>query len=189
MPILEPILQKKRINKVLPDIKPNSVVVDVGCDNPPKLLKLIASKMEYCIGIDEAISYSKKGNIETFNQKLNSEIKLETNSADVITMMAVLEHLKKPKDILKECFRILNPGGTLLITIPLKKSNIIPFISSEVILNAWSSLGLIRKEMIDQHENYFTPTDLEALLDDVGFSKIVLQRFELGYNAYVKATK
>lgn len=181
MPILEPILQNARINKALSKMSFGGVIIDIGCNDPPKLLNTVSYKMEYCIGIDEVVSYSKKGNIEIFHQKIKKEIKIKSNTADVITMLAVLEHLRHPKDILKECYRVLKKNGTLIITVPAPKS--------EIILGLLSRLRLIKSEMIDQHENYFTKEDLKALLTNAGFDEFEVNTFELGFNILVKATK
>lgn len=181
MPILEPILQNLRINQVISHIDPGSVVVDIGCDSPPILLKKIAPNMKYCIGIDEVIAYKKSGNIETFSQKIVKELKIESTTADIITMLAVLEHLKHPQDIIAECFRILKPGGKLLITVPSPKS--------KNILEFFSVLGLVRKEMIDQHENYFTKANLAKIIESAGFSQISIKYFELGFNTFATAVK
>ncbi len=46
------------------------------------------------------------------------DLKLEENSFDVICCFEVLEHLHKPKDVLKECMRILKNDGVLFASVP-----------------------------------------------------------------------
>lgn len=44
--------------------------------------------------------------------------KLNENSFNLITMWHVLEHVPYPMKTLKECFRLLKPGGFLVIAVP-----------------------------------------------------------------------
>lgn len=41
-----------------------------------------------------------------------------SESYDVLTMIHVLEHVPRPAETLKKCFRLLNPGGVLYIAVP-----------------------------------------------------------------------
>ena len=51
-----------------------------------------------------------------FQQGSLSHIPEETNSIDSVTMVEVIEHLIDVEGTLKELFRVLKPGGILLIT-------------------------------------------------------------------------
>lgn len=49
---------------------------------------------------------------------LTEPLPFETESWDYIILSNVLEHISKPRELLKECHRILKKDGTLLITVP-----------------------------------------------------------------------
>jgi 2-polyprenyl-3-methyl-5-hydroxy-6-metoxy-1,4-benzoquinol methylase len=51
-----------------------------------------------------------------------SQCSLHTESFDVITMSQTIEHLYDPQATLRECLRILKPGGLLVMTTPNAKS-------------------------------------------------------------------
>lgn len=180
-PLLEPLFQELRIVKVLPYIPRGSRVVDIGCDEPQVLLSRIAPHMRSCIGIDIVVREKKEGNITILQQDLQKKVMLPSRSADVITMLAVLEHMKHPKEIVEECFRILKPGGMLLVTVPSP--------ASKPVLEFFSAIGLVRKEMIHQHENYFTKEKLQRLAKQTGFSQVHVESFEFGYNTCMRAVK
>ena len=180
-PLLEPILQDLRIRKVLPHIVPRGVLVDVGCDEPQELIRRVYRIMKRCIGLDIVAKPYKKKNITILKQDLQKTIKLPTNTADVMTMLAVLEHMKHPNEIVAECFRILKPGGMLLVTVPSP--------ANKPLLELLSAVGLVRKEMIHQHENYFTVQRLTRLMKRTGFSFVHVELFELGMNTFCKAVK
>ena len=46
------------------------------------------------------------------------ELPLRENSFDVVTMMDVLEHLRDDDRALREVWRVLRPGGALILTVP-----------------------------------------------------------------------
>lgn len=179
--LFEPIFQELRIRKVLPYIPKNSILLDVGCDQPQVLIDRICDDMEFCIGLDIIVKEHKHRNVHILQQDLQKKIKLPSNSVTVITMLAVLEHMKYPKEMIQECFRTLKPGGSLLITVPSP--------SSKPLLEIFAVFGLVRKEMIEQHEHYFTPKRLTALTKEVGFSDIYIELFEFGFNTFMRAVK
>jgi len=58
-----------------------------------------------------------KNNFLTFHSTLE-DLKLPTDSIDVIGAFDVLEHLEKPEDLLFEIHRVLKPGGTFICSVP-----------------------------------------------------------------------
>ena len=96
-------------------------------------------------------------------------------------MLAVLEHLDRPKEIIQECYRILKNNGVLLITVPSPRNRFL--------LNLLAKFNLVRPEMIAQHKHYFTHIDLRKLYSDAGFKIIEIYSFQLGFNTIVRAIK
>ena len=47
-----------------------------------------------------------------------SNLPILSNSFDVVICQAVLEHLKEPKDVIKEIYRVLKIGGLIYIEVP-----------------------------------------------------------------------
>lgn len=47
---------------------------------------------------------------------------IEDNSFDAILCTQVLEHLEWPRESVKEMYRVLKPGGTLYITVPMAQN-------------------------------------------------------------------
>jgi ubiquinone/menaquinone biosynthesis C-methylase UbiE len=180
-PSIEPILQWARIQKVWPDLPKGGVLVDIGCDVPPKLLLKASPYMKKCIGVDIVAEEYSQGNVEVKPMNIGKKIPLPSSSADAVTVLAVLEHLKHPEEVVGEIFRILKPGGKILITVPSPMN--------KPLLEMFAQVGLVRKEMIDQHENYFTLKRLGSLLKKTGYSEINVGHFQLGLNTYARAIK
>jgi 2-polyprenyl-3-methyl-5-hydroxy-6-metoxy-1,4-benzoquinol methylase len=83
---------------------------------------------------------------------------LRPGSFDVITMWHSLEHVHAPLDVLREAYRLLAPGGQLLIAVPNIDS--LPF---RWFGAAWYGLDLPR------HLTHFAPWTLQVILGRVGF--------------------
>jgi 2-polyprenyl-3-methyl-5-hydroxy-6-metoxy-1,4-benzoquinol methylase len=83
---------------------------------------------------------------------------LRPGSFDVVTMWHSLEHVHRPLAILREVYRLLVPGGKLIVATP----NIagLPF---RLFGRAWFGLDLPR------HLTHFTPHTLTAMLHTAGF--------------------
>jgi len=48
----------------------------------------------------------------------SDRVPLEDNSADVVTAISVIEHLRSPANLLSEARRVLKPGGALILVSP-----------------------------------------------------------------------
>lgn len=89
-------------------------VVDIGCGTG-KYRKFILSlpHVNSYIGIDFYKTEQAK-----MVADLNSNIPVADNSFDTALCISVLEHLLEPQNALNEIYRILKPGGHLLLTTP-----------------------------------------------------------------------
>jgi 2-polyprenyl-3-methyl-5-hydroxy-6-metoxy-1,4-benzoquinol methylase len=84
---------------------------------------------------------------------------LRPQSFDVITMWHSLEHVHRPMAVLEEAYRLLAPGGRLLVAVPNIDS--LPF---RWFGSAWYALDLPR------HLTHFAPWTLHLMLENVGFA-------------------
>lgn len=97
-------------------------------------------------------------------------------------MLAVLEHLQCPEEIIKEIYRVLKPGGTLILTTPSPLSKpLLEFLAFK--------LNLIDRNEIADHKQYFSVEALRRLLAINKFAINKLHTFEAGFNIFAKTTK
>ncbi len=99
-------------------------VLDVGCGNGYGTALMAKSALEI-VGLDydaETVEQNKKayGSISniSFKQAFIPPVPFEAESFDVITAFQFIEHIESRKEFLKECLRVLKPGGSLLVTTP-----------------------------------------------------------------------
>ena len=140
-------------------------VIDVGAGESPWRF-LLNSKCDY-VGLDiansddfkmqssrEGITYYEGGDFPFPDKEFSAAICIET-----------LEHVSEPKQMLAEIFRVLDDGGTLLISVP------------------WSA----RRHHIPYDFFRYTPEGLNHLLVQAGFVGIEIS--SRGSEAHVIANK
>ncbi len=85
------------------------------------LLNYAKQKGWDAVGVEickESADYAKnKFNVEVYNKTLE-KAKFKSNTFNVVHMSHVIEHVPSPSDTLNEIYRILKPGGYLIITTP-----------------------------------------------------------------------
>lgn len=110
-----------------------STVIDVGCGDGEyiEMLRDIGCDV---LGVEpdpQACVVLKKKNIP-FVESSIEDARLAENSANLITMRHVIEHLTDPLRTVNECFRVLKPGGVLVVRTPNSAS-----LSHRYFKNAW----------------------------------------------------
>ncbi len=178
-PILEPILRKMRIKKVLPVIEnyQDCVLLDIGCGFNYKLLETLSPYISHGFGIDFKVKEVKNLNITTINARLDDKLPFEDNKFDIITMLAVLEHLDKPLKIIKEIERVLKYSGKLILTVPSKLSKpVLEFLSFK--------LKIISELEIRDHKKYYNYKDLQQLFLQTNFKIEHHKYFQMGMNNF-----
>ena len=184
---IDDLIRKLRYYKTINHIKDGAVVLDFGCGPNFYFLKMIENKIKFGYGFDkkeQAGFESEKFKIVYQNFDIDPILPLENNSIDQVVMLAVLEHVEKPIDVLKELYRVLKPGGEILLTTPTPFSKpILETIAFHIPL-----MGEDAAEIAD-HKHYFSKKELLELMPEIGFKNTFHKYFELGCNHFVKATK
>jgi len=161
------VLANKRY-KIADSLIPNELrdgnILDIGCGEKMNFLNGIEFDSKY--GFDK-ISGSKAPEILT---------KYDKNFFNIITMLAVLEHIdiNKVESIFKEIYRILKPGGRFILTTPSPKSKWI--------------LKLLHWD--EGHKKYYSIEEIvNMLFIKLDFYDFNWGYFELGYNQWLYADK
>jgi SAM-dependent methyltransferase len=104
---------------------------------------------------------------------------------DVVTMLAVFEHLDRHVllDLVREIRRVLVPKGSFVMTTPARWT--------AGILKLMSTLTLVSRDEVDEHEAQYSRQQIVELLAQGGFDpkQIEAGTFELGMNLWARARR
>lgn len=163
------------------------MLADLGSGYDARFLRLAVGRRLASSGIalDVAVDGSQSDDAVTLIEgDLSQPLPIPDASVDVVTSLAVLEHLDWPTVHVSEVFRILRPGGVLILTTPSTRSR--PLLE----MMAYR-LHVIDEIEIRDHKHYFTRAELLELLANVGFDRksISYRSFSMGVNQIVVAAK
>ncbi|MGD8751988.1 MAG: methyltransferase domain-containing protein [Anaerolineales bacterium] len=94
----------------------SGILLDIGCGEKPYRI-LGNGLVSQHFGLDHPGSIHNKINVDVFATAYETGI--ANNTVKTILCTAVLEHLEKPQDATDEMYRILEPGGYVILSTPL----------------------------------------------------------------------
>jgi ubiquinone/menaquinone biosynthesis C-methylase UbiE len=187
--LLEVFLAKKRAklaNSLITKSHRSGRILDVGCGSYPYFLTTTKFKEKY--GIDPSVNLSLVEDAGIIFKKIKIDKKtlpFENNYFDVVTMLAVFEHINQNEliPVIKEIKRVLKKDGVLIITTPA------PW--SDRLLHKMALIGLISSEEIHEHKHNHSKHKIENILESAGFEKEKIKSgfFELYMNMWFTAKK
>ena len=161
-------------------------LVDLGCGNHPVFAHGMDAEKK--TGVDRLRRDAKQryDDVALIDHDLGDmPLPLETGSCDVVTMLAVFEHLLPDRAgmLLGEIHRVLRDGGLLVMTTPA------PWVDG--LLRGLARVKLVSAEEIDEHQNICDRKQIRGMLQQAGFNSntIVTGTFELGMNLWAAARK
>lgn len=174
--MIEQIMRSRRwnmANKLIPNELRDGKILDVGCGKYPYFLERVEFKER--IGIDPASKYSMKDITVHRDRIPDIWWSWKPNSFDVITMLAVLEHIEvcEMPDTFREIYRILKPGGRFILTLPHPRVALL--------------LEILGYDRV--HKVYYKMDTIEHCLNVIGFKEIKYGCFELGLNQWLIVKK
>ena len=144
---------------------PHGRLLEVGCGSG-RMLKSMQDKGWDVVGVDPdpiAIKNAKSMGLIVY-QGILADQKFEDDSFDAIALSHVIEHVPNPLDLLKECERILKPGGHLVLITPNNDS-----LCHQLYKIHWNSLDPPR------HLYVFNLVTLKLLSRKAGFQNAKLE--------------
>jgi SAM-dependent methyltransferase len=140
----------------------DKVVCEVGC-GPFGMIYFL--KARHRIGVDPLIPYYRELGLLSDNRTEGMTLiagdgealkEIEDDSIDVVICYNVLDHVRKPGDVLEEIRRILKGDGTL-------------YLNCHAISNLLVPARLLLKSLDKAHPHHFSVEDLRSLVCENGF--------------------
>lgn len=182
-PFLEPLLRWMRLRKVISLIPKNSTVLDIGCGPSATFLKAIAPRIHQGFGVDFKVENTQIQNIKTAQFKFDGSLPFEDSSFDVVTMLAVLEHIEHEAEILRETYRVLKQGGVLILTVPSVWSQpVLEFLAFK--------FKILSEAEIRDHKRYYNRAKLRKIfVEKTNFRGFNHQYFQFWMNNFCTVMK
>ena len=183
--ILDSLFAYLRYKKIKKFINKDSILIDIGCGYDAYFLKKTARRVKECIGIDYSINNNIDNtgkNLKLIKWDLESKTFPELPSADIVTCLAVLEHLNNPENLVRNMYKILKNSGILLLTVPSWRAKpVLEFLAFK--------LKVIVPESVKDHKRYFNKDEIVSMCKESGFSEVKHSYFQFGMNNSVLAKK
>jgi len=174
---------KDNLEILLKQISNQARVLDVGV-NPPFLLSSLATLGFDSMGLDlspESFEKTiKKFDLKVYKVNIEEEkFPFDDNHFDAVIFTEVFEHLRiNPVFTLSEVYRILAPGGFLLLSTPNLYSlkGIFNFLfrgkAYACALNVFDELNHINESVFSGHVREYTWQEVKLFLERIGFAEI-----------------
>ena len=182
--LLEPLLRRLRIRQVLPILLEHRecALLDIGCGWEARLLRSVEPYVAHGVGIDFKAPQITTAKLTTITATLTDKLPFADGDFDVVTLLAVLEHLSHPRAMVEEISRVLKPGGHAVLTVPSKAAKpVLEFLAFKV--------GIVSESEIRDHKRYYDKTSLEQLFAGSGLRIDRHRYFQLGMNNFLVATR
>ena len=138
----------------------NIYILDVGCGTGALMKELEVYGNVYGIDFsDQAVDFCKSRGIVNVQKSVVEKIPYQDKYFDLVLALDVLEHIPDDKSGIKEIYRVLKPGGTVIIFVP-------------TFMFLWGVT-----DVISQHYRRYTKIELFSKVKDGGFNVLYSSYF------------
>jgi SAM-dependent methyltransferase len=189
--LLEPFLatmRTRRANRLIPAGLRKGRILDIGCGSFPYFLAHTAFQEKFAVdqlAMQEQTASRLQIQFHNLNLNEKPELPFERDFFDVVTLLAVVEHLNPASMaiLFGETHRVLRPGGMVIMTTPAAWS--------DGLLKFMARLSLVSAEEIHEHAFAYTLPLIGWHFGQAGFAmdRVRFGYFEFMLNMWATARK
>ncbi len=189
--LLEPMLadlRAQKANKLIPSSLREGRILDIGCGSYPYFLAHTSFQEKFAIDqipLPQHTASDLKIESYTLDLEIKPRLPFENDFFEAVTLLAVVEHLDPSlmAILFKEVYRVLKPGGMVILTTPAAWS--------DGLLKIMARAGLVSAEEIHEHAYAYTLPLLGWYFGQAGFemTKTNFGYFEAMLNMWATAQK
>jgi len=172
MRCIDRLLQNWRARMARPWIAPGAKVIDIGC-HQGEFLGSLGDHIGPSVGFDPCARSRATERFRLIPEALSVPSAFDDASFDAVVLLATLEHIRDKDPLARECYRLLRPGGRVIITVP---SSLV-----DGIVHTLCFLRLADGMALDEHHGY-DPRTTPDVFGRHGFALEHWRRFQLGLN-------
>ncbi|MCC6420605.1 MAG: class I SAM-dependent methyltransferase [Gemmataceae bacterium] len=172
MRCIDRVLQRWRARMARPWIPEGACVLDIGC-HQGEFLDSFGERIGPSVGFDPLTDPSASRRHRLVRDIFRAPALFPDGSFDAVVMLATLEHIRDKDPLASECWRLLRPGGRVIITVP---SGFV-----DAIVHCLCKVRLADGMSLDEHHGY-DPRTTPQVFGRYGFTLERHRRFQLGLN-------
>jgi len=174
-------LSNRRILKLV-RTENSEVIADIGCGYEARLVNVLPLTIKEYIAVDVSLStnLAKDGRIKPIEGLLPEALcGIPNGSVDLVILNSVIEHLEEPEVAIKECIRVIKPGGVIFVNVPT-------WLGKTVLEFLAFRLSLSPAIEMNDHKNYYDKRQLWRVLRKCGVLpiNISVRRHKLLLNVF-----
>jgi 2-polyprenyl-3-methyl-5-hydroxy-6-metoxy-1,4-benzoquinol methylase len=150
------------------------VILDLGCGRG--LFLRVMERVGFLVWgteLDEASARAARQSGVQVRTGALVECRFDAGQFDVITAWQAFEHFRDPDAVLRECHRILRPGGALIMSMP----------NIESWQARWAGASWFHLDM-PRHLFHYGPATITAMLEAQGFQVERISHYSLEQNPF-----
>ncbi len=159
-------------------LSPGNRCLDLGCGDGRTCGTWLTNRGYTYVGVDvseTAVRSAQQAGLDAVRIDDAAQLPFADGSFDAVISVEVLEHLFDPKAAAAEMFRVLQPGGRAIITVP----NVAYWRRrlELLLLGRWNPMGDekgAREPWRDPHIRFFNASSLHHMLQAAGFSQVLV---------------
>jgi SAM-dependent methyltransferase len=172
MRFFDRVLQNWRARMARSWVPAGATVLDIGC-HQGEFLDSLGALIDSSVGLDPKASGTNGPRHRLLPVAFSAPLAFPDASFDAVVLLATLEHIRDKEPLGRECYRLLRPGGRVIITVPS------PWV--DVILTPLCRFRVADGMSLEEHDGYDPHTTPQYFVPH-GFVLEYRRSFQLGLN-------